>query len=91
MGTVDKSTSRIINTLLTLGKNMAAKKQEVSEKLAKAFEAVEPKNPALSGADKAYLRGLKRRGFTESEIREVAQKAGFVVPVDLFQKKEKEN
>lgn len=68
---------------------MAAKKQEVSEKLAKAFEAVEPKNPALSGADKIYLRGLQRRGFTESEIRDVAQKAGFVVPADLFQKKEK--
>jgi SOS response regulatory protein OraA/RecX len=70
---------------------MAAKKQEINERLSKAFEAVEPKNPALSGADKAYLRGLQRRGFTESEIREVAQKAGFVVPTDLFQKKGKAN
>ena len=68
---------------------MAEKKQEVNERLSKAFEAVEPKNPALSGADKAFLRGLQRRGFTEEEIRNVAQKAGFDVPADLFQKKGK--
>lgn len=63
---------------------MATKKQPVAAKLAEAFASVQPANPALSSSDKAYLRGLKRRGFTEQEIASVAQKAGFKVPADLF-------
>lgn len=68
---------------------MAAKKQAVNADLAKAFEAVQPANPALSSADKTYLRGLRRRGFTQVEIQDVAKKAGFVVPPDLFENKKK--
>jgi SOS response regulatory protein OraA/RecX len=68
---------------------MATKKQAVNENLAKAFEAVKPANPALSSADKTYLRGLRRRGFTQQEIQNVAQKAGFQVPADLFETRKK--
>jgi SOS response regulatory protein OraA/RecX len=68
---------------------MATKKQAVNEDLAKAFEAVKPANPALTSADKTYLRGLRRRGFTQNEIQDVAKKAGFQVPTDLFESKKK--
>ena len=64
-------------------------KQKVNPKLAEAFEAVQPKNPALSSADKTYLRGLRRRGFTEVEIMDIAGKAGMQVPADLFAQKTK--
>ena len=63
---------------------MATKKTPVNSKLLEVAEAATPENPALSSADKAYLRGLRRRGFTQQEIQAVAQKAGFQVPVDLF-------
>jgi SOS response regulatory protein OraA/RecX len=68
---------------------MATKKQPVNQDLANAFAEVKPKNPALSSADKTYLRGLRRRGFTQEEISDVAKKAGFVVPADLFEQKPK--
>lgn len=68
---------------------MATKKQAVNETLAKAFEAVKPANPALSSADKTYLRGLRRRGFTQQEIQTIAQNAGFQVPDDLFEPQKK--
>lgn len=68
---------------------MATKKVSVNESLLKAFENAKPKNPALTGADKAFLRGLKRRGFTLQEIKAVAAEAGFVVPDDLFETKKK--
>ena len=68
---------------------MATKKASVNEDLAKAFDAVKPANPALSSADKTYLRGLRRRGFTQNEIQDVAQKAGLQLPTDLFESKKK--
>ena len=68
---------------------MATKKTPVNETLAKAFESVKPANPALTSADKSYLRGLRRRGFTLTEIQNVAKNAGFVVPADLFDTKKR--
>lgn len=68
---------------------MATKKQTVNEALVKAFENAKPANPALSSADKTYLRGLRRRGFTMEEIQNVAAQAGFEVPVDLFDTRKK--
>lgn len=68
---------------------MTTKKQSVNQDLASAFAEVKPKNPALSSADKTYLRGLRRRGFTQDEITDVAKKAGFSVPSDLFEHKQK--
>jgi SOS response regulatory protein OraA/RecX len=68
---------------------MATKKVHVNEGLMKAFENAKPANPALTSADKTYLRGLRRRGFTQDEIQKVAKDAGFVVPPDLFEQKKK--
>lgn len=68
---------------------MATKKIQVNEGLVKAFENAKPANPALTSADRTYLRGLRRRGFTQDEIKNVAKEAGFVVPTDLFEQKKK--
>lgn len=63
---------------------MAKIKQAVNEKLAGVFAETPPENPAPSAADKTYLRGLKKRGYTEAEIIQVAAKAGFKITPDLF-------
>lgn len=68
---------------------MATKKTQVNDGLLKAFENAKPANPALTSADKTYLRGLRRRGFTQEEIKKVANEAGFEVPTDLFEQKKK--
>jgi hypothetical protein len=68
---------------------MAAKKHVVNPDLVKAFENAKPAKPALTSADKTYLRGLRRSGFTHKEIQDVAKKAGFEVPYDLFEQKKK--
>lgn len=63
---------------------MAKPKQAVSTKLESVFADVPPANPAPSTADKHYLRGLKKRGYTEAEIIQIAAKAGFKITSDLF-------
>ena len=68
---------------------MATKKVAVNERLAMAFEKAKPANPALSSADKTFLRGMRRRGFTLEEIQKVAADAGFEVPENLFDTKKK--
>ena len=32
-----------------------------------------------------YLRGLRRQGYTQEEIKTIASDAGFTVPGDLFE------
>ena len=59
-------------------------KQKPNEKLVAAFAETKPAKPALSAADKTYLRGLRRQGYTNDEIKAVAAKAGFDIPPDLF-------
>lgn len=68
---------------------MATKKEPVNEDLAKAFASAKPANPALTSADKSYLRGLLRRGFTAEEIQTVAKNAGFQVTAELFTPRKK--
>ena len=58
-----------------------------NQKLVDAFKNERPANPALSAADKSYLRGLRRQGYTQDEIKTIAGKAGFEVPADLFMSK----
>jgi len=60
------------------------KRAPVNEKLASVFSETLPANPALSSSDKAYLKGLKKRGYTEAEIIQIASKAGFKITSDLF-------
>lgn len=56
----------------------------VNEKLTSVFSDTPPQNPAPSAADKAYLRGLKKRGYTEAEIIQIAKKAGFSITPEIF-------
>jgi hypothetical protein len=63
---------------------MAKSKQAVNEKLASVFADTPPANPAPSAADKAYLKSLTKRGYTETEIIQVAAKAGFKITSELF-------
>ena len=60
------------------------KAKQPAQGLVAAFEKTRPANPALSAADKTYLRGLRRRG-TQEEIKTIASDAGFTVPGDLFE------
>jgi hypothetical protein len=58
--------------------------EKPNQKLVDAFKNERPANPALSAADKSYLRGLRRQGYTQDEITNIAGKSGFAVPADLF-------
>ena len=58
--------------------------EKPNQKLVDAFKNERPANPALSAADKRYLRGLRRQGYTQEEIKSIAGKSGFEVPADLF-------
>jgi len=66
-----------------------ATKTAPSKKLLDAFSNVQPASPALSSADRTFLRGLHRRGFSYEEIVKYAGEAGYVVPADLFITKKK--
>jgi hypothetical protein len=81
-----------VNTLLTLIKEsqMAkAKRIPLNELLAEVASKAKPAKPALSSTDKAYLRGLKKRGFTNEELIELAAKAGLTVTVEMLEVKPK--
>lgn len=54
-------------------------KAKPNQLLLDAFKDVAPKTPALTSADRTFLRGLTRRGFTHEEILAVAQKTGMKV------------
>lgn len=58
---------------------------KVNASLLEAVKDTPPKNPAITGADKTYLRGLIRRGYTHEEIISIGAKAGLKVnPQDLI-------
>lgn len=63
--------------------------EKPNQKLVDAFKNARPANPALSAADKSYLRGLRRQGYTQEEIKIIASQAGFEIPADLFISKSK--
>ena len=61
---------------------MASKKNKVNERLLAAAEATPPANPAITSSDLSFLRGLKRRGYTDIEIISIASKASLRVNPD---------
>ena len=65
---------------------MATKKTPVNSKLLEAVAATPPANPAPTGPDLAFLRGLIRRGYTEQEITSIAHKAGMKIDAGFFAK-----
>lgn len=60
------------------------KRAPVNEKLSSVFSETLPANPSPSTSDKSYLRSLKKRGYTETEIIQIAKKAGFNITPELF-------
>ena len=64
---------------------MTTNKNDSQHKDSWPHSKTRPANPALSAADKTYLRGLRRRGYTQEEIKTIASDAGFTVPGDLFE------
>lgn len=64
---------------------MSTKKPPVNPALINAVSNTPPKNPAITSADKTYLKGLIRRGYTHDEIISIGAKAGLKVnPQDLI-------
>ena len=49
------------------------KAKQPAQGLVAAFEKTRPANPALSAADKTYLRGLRRRGYTQGRNQDHCQ------------------
>jgi hypothetical protein len=65
---------------------MATKKTPVNSKLLEVVAATPPANPAPTGPDLVFLRGLIRRGYTEQEITSIAHKAGMKIDAGFFAK-----
>jgi hypothetical protein len=61
-----------------------AKRIPLNEALAKVASEAKPANPIASSTDKAYLKGLKRRGFTDAELIALAAKAGLLVTAEML-------
>ena len=69
---------------------MATKKTPVNSKFLEVATSAVPANPAVTSADRAFIRGLKRRGFTDEEITALGRKAGLnIQPSDLAVKTRK--
>ena len=61
-----------------------AKKIPLNEALAEITAAAKPASPALSSTDKAHLIRLKKRGFTDTELIDLAAKAGLRVTSEML-------
>jgi hypothetical protein len=59
-------------------------KEEVNEKLIAAFSETRPANPMPVGADRRYMLGLLKRGYTPQEITTIAAKAGYKLTNEFF-------
>ena len=61
-----------------------AKKFVPDSSILEIVNAVKPATPVMTGPEKTYFKGLKRRGYSEQQINEFIKKAGYPVPVDLW-------
>lgn len=66
-----------------------AKKFVPDEAVASFFTQMKPANPIMSSAEKSYFKGLKKRGYSEAQIRQGIEKAGYTAGPDFFVVKEK--
>ena len=64
-------------------------KEEINPKLVEVFSETRPANPTPVGADKRYLLGLLKRGYTPQEIANIAGKAGYKLSQEFFVVKQK--
>ena len=61
-----------------------AKKFVPQESIASFFTEMKPANPIMSSAEKTYFRSLKKRGYSEDQIKQGIIKAGYKVTDDFF-------
>lgn len=61
-----------------------AKKFVPDSSILEIVNAVKPATPVMTGPEKTYFKGLKRRGYSEQQINEFIKKAGYPVPADLW-------
>ena len=52
---------------------------KVNQLLQASTELVVPAIPVLSSADKSYLKGLKKKGYSDQQIIAIAAKSGFTI------------
>lgn len=52
--------------------------------LLEIVNAVKPATPIMTGPEKTYFKGLKRRGYSEQQISQFIQKAGYQVPANFW-------
>lgn len=64
---------------------------KVNPLLQASTELVKPAIPVLSTTDKSYLKGLKRRGYSDQQIIEIAAKSGFKIDSNFLEVKPKLN
>ena len=61
-----------------------AKRFAPSDDVLAIINSTKPATPILSSKEKTYFKGLKRRGYSESQISEFVKKAGYPVPSDFW-------
>jgi hypothetical protein len=57
--------------------------------LLEIVNSVKPETPVMTGPEKTYFKGLKRRGYSEQQISDFIKKAGFTVPANFWVVKKK--
>jgi hypothetical protein len=66
-----------------------AKQFQPSDDVLALINSTKPATPILSAKEKTYFKGLRRRGFSEQQIEEFIQKAGYPVPANFWIVKQK--
>ena len=57
---------------------------KVNPLLQASTELVTPEIPVLSTADKSYLKGLKKKGYSDQQIIAIAAKSGFKIEAQFL-------
>lgn len=61
-----------------------AKKFTPAPDLLALIESTKPQTPIMSSAEKTYFKSLKKRGFSEEQIKKFIEKAGYSITSDFF-------
>lgn len=61
-----------------------AKKFVPNEAVDSFFTEMKPETPIMTSAEKRYFKGLKKRGYSEAQIRLGIEKAGYTAGPDFF-------
>jgi hypothetical protein len=61
-----------------------AKKFVPTGSLLDLVESTKPASPVMSAAEKTYFKSLKKRGFSEEQIRKFIISAGYSAEPDFF-------